>query len=40
MKKQQGFTLPELFLIIATLVTLTMFGGIAYVAFHFIQKFW
>lgn len=44
MKKQKGFTLPELLLVIGFtivgLATLAGTGCLAYVLYHFITKFW
>lgn len=39
-KYQRGFTLIELFVVIAGLVTIVGGGTAIYVAFHFIAKFW
>jgi prepilin-type N-terminal cleavage/methylation domain-containing protein len=41
MKKfQRGFTLIELVMTLLILASLTITGGIFYILFHFIQKFW
>jgi type II secretory pathway pseudopilin PulG len=38
--KQTGFTIVELLFVISTLLSIALACGIAYVAFHFIAKFW
>ena len=40
MRKQKGFTLVELMIVIATLLVLVVGVGTGYIAIHFISKFW
>lgn len=40
MKKQTGYTIVELIFVIAAMGVLTALGVGAYVAAHFIAKFW
>lgn len=39
-RKQKGFTLPELLFLIAFVIALFAAGGLVYVAIHFIAKIW
>lgn len=38
--KQKGYTLLDLLAIVAILAWLTAIGGVVYLAWHFIAKFW
>lgn len=40
MKKQKGFTLPELMIVIAFAVVAVVGGGTLYAVVHFVSKFW
>jgi prepilin-type N-terminal cleavage/methylation domain-containing protein len=40
MKTQKGFTITELLAVLVLLFSLACVGGIVYVAWHFISKFW
>lgn len=40
MKKQQGFTLPELLIAMWVVFVVSIAGGLIYAAVHFISKFW
>jgi prepilin-type N-terminal cleavage/methylation domain-containing protein len=37
---QRGFTLIELIIAVGSVVALGALGGVIYVLFHFIAKFW
>ena len=42
--KESGYTIVELFVVLASLlslvVSLAILGGLAYIAWHFVSKFW
>ena len=40
MKRQNGYTLMELVVVLGLLTVVLFFGFVAYVVFHFVQKFW
>jgi prepilin-type N-terminal cleavage/methylation domain-containing protein len=40
MKKQKGFTLPEMLFVIWFVILVIILGGGAYIGLHFIAKFW
>lgn len=40
MKKQNGYTIIELILLVGVVATVAIAGGLVYVAAHFISKIW
>lgn len=39
-KYQKGYTLVELLFVVWFLLAVSIIGGVGYVAFHFLAKFW
>jgi len=39
-KKQKGFTVVELIMVVWAMIVLSVLGGIGYVAIHFLAKWW
>lgn len=40
MKNQKGFTAIELIMVVSVVAWVAVVGGIGYVLFHFISKYW